>query len=250
MGATLNRLRVKADLALLLSPLALPQALRLKRKAERLPEAPGQRSGSLAGAEPGLRLLAIGESPLAGVGLESQDQALTARLATGLAKHGARQVNWQCAARSGVTARRSLEELVPLLSPGPVDLVLVGLGVNDSIRLRAPKRWQSDLRNLIQHLRQRHGPVPVILTGVPDMQRFPLLPEPLALMLGLRSRLLDYAAAELAARLDQVHHAPLPLDGAAGQLFCEDGFHPNAQGHAQWAEQLGRFVIEKGLVGH
>ncbi|TVQ28065.1 MAG: SGNH/GDSL hydrolase family protein [Wenzhouxiangella sp.] len=244
---TLDSLRIKADLALLLAPLALPQGLWLKRKAQRLPEAAGERGGLLPGTGPALRLLSIGESPLAGVGLDRQDQALTARLADGLAASSGRSVTWQSAARGGVTARRSLTELAPRLDAGPADLIIIGLGVNDSVQLRPAPRWQADLLHLINALRQRHGPAPVILAGVPDMQRFPLLPQPLALMLGLRSRLLDRAAAELATSMEAVHHAPLPLDGESRALFCEDGFHPNARGHGEWAERLQAFVSERDI---
>ena len=232
----------------MLIPLALHQGLRLKQTARRLPEADGPRLGRVPGAQPGLRLLAIGESPLAGVGLERQDHSLTARLADLLAGQLDSAVNWQTAARGGVTAERCRAELVPMLEPEPADLIIIGLGVNDSTRFRSPRRWQRDLAELIKALRQRHGPAPIILTGVPDMQRFPLLPEPLALILGLRSRLLDQAAAELAASLAEVYHAPLPLDAESTALFCADGFHPNAEGHRQWAEQLAGFVIEESIV--
>ncbi|MCH8478169.1 MAG: SGNH/GDSL hydrolase family protein [Wenzhouxiangella sp.] len=233
----------------MLSPLALRQGLRLKRTAQRLPEAEGPRQGLVSAAGPGLRLLAVGESPLAGVGLDRQDQALTALLAQGLASVLDHSVSWQAAARGGVTVKRCLVELAPRLDPGPASLIIIGLGVNDSTRFRTPRRWQQGLAELITELRRRHGPAPVVLTGVPDMQRFPLLPEPLALILGLRSRLLDQAAADLAASLEQVYHAPLPLDAESPALFCEDGFHPNVEGHCQWAEQLVGFVVEREILG-
>ncbi len=243
----MNSLRLKADLALLLTPLALHQALRLKKTAQRLPEAGRPRQGLLPGAEPGLSLLAVGESPLAGVGLDHQSQTLTALLAGLLAAQLDQSVGWQTAARGGVTAERCRHELIPQLEAAPADLIIIGLGVNDSTRLRSPGRWTRDLTHLITDLRRRHGPAPIILTGVPDMQKFPLLPEPLAVILGLRSRLLDQAAADLAANLEDVYHAPLPLDAESTALFCEDGFHPNSEGHEQWAEQLAGFVFEREI---
>ncbi len=232
----------------MLTPLALHQALRLKKTAQRLPEADGPRHGEAPGPEPGLRLLAIGESPLAGVGLGHQSQTLTALLAGLLADQLDQSVSWQTAARGGVTAERCRHELIPQLESGPADLIIICLGVNDSTRLRSPGRWTRDLTDLIADLRQRHGQTPIILTGVPDMQQFPLLPEPLAVILGLRSRLLDQAATNLAANLEDVHHAALPLDAESTALFCEDGFHPNSEGHEQWAEQLAGFAVEQGIL--
>ena len=238
--------RLKAQLAasfsLVLAPLALPQGLRLRKTAIRLREAPGARSGLVPGAEAQIRLLAVGESPLAGVGLEDQSQALTARLAERLAAETGRGVRWRSVARGGLTAAALREKLLPEraqeLSQEPADLILIGLGVNDSLALRSARRWQRDLEDLIGELHARTGPAPVLLAGVPDMYHFPLLPFPLSLLLGSRSRLLARAADRLAARRAHARYVPMALDGRSAELFCEDGFHPNRDGHALWAEQL------------
>jgi hypothetical protein len=68
-----------------LSPLyfiALPQGLWLKRNAVRMPEAKGPRSMSLGGDQAtGLKLLYLGESPAAGVGIEDIENAVSAQVA-------------------------------------------------------------------------------------------------------------------------------------------------------------------------
>ena len=72
---------------LLLGPLLLAQARRLRKTALRLPEAAGPRSGvefpalrAALVAEP-LRLLVVGDSSAAGVGVDHQEQALAQPLA-------------------------------------------------------------------------------------------------------------------------------------------------------------------------
>ena len=236
--------RLAASLSLALAPVALPQALWLKRRATRLAEAEGERDGQLGPSGSPIRLLAVGESPLAGVGLSHPSETVACHLAEHLRQASDRPVQWRILARGGYTAAVVRQRLVPELEPWDADLILIGLGVNDSLRLRSARRWQHDLGALITDLHARTGPAPVLLAGVPDMVHFPLLPLSLKLLLGSRSRLLDQAAAELAAQRPNTSYVSMSLDGRSGELFCADGFHPNAHGHALWAEQLAPAALQ------
>lgn len=238
------RRQLLASLSLAIAPIALRQGRQLRQNALRLAEAPGERADQLPGSAPVLRLLAVGESPLAGVGLDHPNQTVAARLAELIQQRSHQAVRWQILARGGLTAAALRTKLLPDLDPGAVDLILIGLGVNDSLALRSARRWRADLQGLIEALRARTGPAPVLLAGVPDMQRFPLLPFPLSVLLGARSRLLDHTAAGLAGPRSDIGHVPMELDARSSALFCEDGFHPNAAGHARWAEQLAAAALD------
>ncbi len=238
MSAVALKRRLAATLSLALAPIALPQGLLLKQRATRLAEAAGERQGQHDGSGEPIRLLAVGESPLAGVGLGHPNETVACHLAAMISQTSGRPVLWRILARGGYTAEAVRRRLLPQLETWPADLILIGLGVNDSLRLRSARRWQSDLGALIADLHRRTGPAPVLLAGVPDMYHFPLLPSALKLMLGSRSRLLDLAATELAAQQARTRYVSMQLDARASELFCEDGFHPNAQGHVLWAEQL------------
>ena len=65
-------------LKLMLSPLLVAQALATRRRAPELPEAQGAREGALGERVP-FRLLIVGDSSAAGVGVRTQDQALVGR---------------------------------------------------------------------------------------------------------------------------------------------------------------------------
>ncbi len=240
--------RLAAIFSLALAPVALAQGLQLKRRATRLPEAAGPRHGQSEGPGQPLRLLAVGESPLAAVGLSEPSDTVARHLADHIAHASGRPVRWRILARGGYTAEAVRRQLVSQLDDWPADLILIGLGVNDSLRLRSVSRWQHDLRMLISDLHERTGPAPVLLAGVPDMYHFPLLPFALRLLLGSRSRLLDFAAGQLAAQQSDTRYVSMQLDARSHELFCEDGFHPNAQGHALWAEQLAPAALE--LLGN
>lgn len=231
-----------ARASLLWAPLAIPQGLWLKRRIPRLPEAPGARQGQASVAHPShpapLKLAALGESPLAGVGLANQAEHLLPALAARLAERYQRDVDWQISARNGATTELAHQRLLPALEGESLDLVLLGLGVNNSLRLDNARRWQQGLSQLVESLRNRFRQPAIILLGVPDMSRFPALPAPLSWLLGSRSRWLDQAAGELASQDPEVWHAPIPLDARFESLFASDGFHPSAEGHAAWAEAL------------
>lgn len=236
--------QLAATLSLALAPIALPQGLLLRGRATRLPEASGERHGEVAGSGAPIRLLAVGESPLAGVGLAHPRETVVRHLAEHVCQASDRPVSWHILARGGYTAEAVTRRLVPRLAPEATDLILIGLGVNDSLKLRSVRRWQRDLACLVEALQARTGPAPVLLAGVPDMLHFPLLPPALKLLLGSRSRLLDHATAQWAAQRPGTAYISMKLDGRSRELFCSDGFHPNARGHALWAEQLAPAALQ------
>jgi len=227
-----------AALALATAPVAWLQGRELRRRTPRLPEAPGPRSGSIQGSEPVLRVIGLGESPMAAVGLADQSEALLPLLASNLNRSTGRRVAWATAARSGATAAVTRRELLPRLDPFRSDLVVIALGVNDCLALRSPRRWRSDLAALITAVRDRLSAGTILVAGIPPMQRFPALSPPLSILLGTRARLLNAVSARLAAASPDVVHVPMQLAGPAEAFFCRDGFHPSARGHAAWARQL------------
>jgi lysophospholipase L1-like esterase len=92
---------------------------------------------------------------------------------------------------------------------------------------------------LIAAIRREVGDALVLLAGVPPLDCFPVLPQPLSFALGARSAALGRASAVLVQRMKQVVHVPFQLEKRdARQLFCSDGFHPSELGYRIWAEQL------------
>ncbi len=228
--------------ALPLLPLLAAQGRRVRRITPRLPEAAGPDRG-LCGPEwrhagDGLRLLAVGESPVAGVGVDTHEQAITALLAAAISAQRQQPVRWQACGRNGVTVADAQSQLLPLVPAGQVDLLLVAFGVNDSTSFRSSGRWQADLALLLATLQERCRPRLTLLSGVPPMGHFPSLPQPLRWVLGLKAAALDRAAASLAAATPGVVHVPMRLDISATGLMASDNYHPSAAGCAVWATQL------------
>jgi len=57
-----------------------------------------------------------------------------------------------------------------------------------------------------------------------------------------RARLLDRAAADLAAALSGVIHVS-SLFELDKEFFCADGFHPSQMGYAAWGERLAEAIV-------
>jgi lysophospholipase L1-like esterase len=228
-----------------LAPVLVLQGRRVRATTPRLPEAPGPRTGEIAGSGSAVDLLVLGESPAAGVGAADHQEALAGQVARTLATASGRGVRWRVIARNGATAAATRDELLAPATGVAADVVVLALGVNDTLKLRSPGRWTADLRALIGLVRERCGAVPVVLAAVPPMGVFPGLPQPLRGVLGLRATVLDRAAARLAAEMDDVRHVSVPLPpGVVDDFFCADRFHPSPYGYALWGAALGRAAAE------
>jgi len=225
--------------ALPLYPLLLMQGRHARRVTPRLPEASGPTSG-MAGASHGgtpLTLLTIGESPVAGVGVGSHEEAITGCFAAALAERLARPVAWQAHGRNGVTVREAMHTVLPQVPAAPADIVLVAFGVNDTTAFRSASRWRADLQALLRAVEARCSPRLLLLSGVPPVGLFPALPHPLRWVLGMKARSLDLAARELVGAGHRALHVPLELDPHGG-LMASDGFHPSHAGCLAWAAAL------------
>lgn len=237
-------------LKLALSPLLIGQAVQVRRRAPVLPEAAGERRGLVRPhSNPGdgdaraLRLLVVGDSSAAGVGVATQDQALAAPLAQTLAAVLGRPVAWQLVARSGVTTQGALallQEQAPA-GVGPADVAVAVLGVNDVIAQVPVPRALAQRAELADWLKTHAGVRHVVFAPLPPMHRFPLLPQPLRWVLGRDALRHDQALARwVAGRRDCSH---LAIDYTLGaESMADDGFHPGEPVYRACAEALARHL--------
>ncbi|WP_175720334.1 SGNH/GDSL hydrolase family protein [Burkholderia anthina] len=226
-----------------LGPLLFLQGRHVRRVTPRLPEAAGPRDGVI-GHGPPLRVLVVGDSAAAGVGVATQHDALSGQLARTLA--ATHRVGWKLLARTGLTT----QELVDWLATEPAepfDVAVTSLGVNDVTGGVPPARWQAQQAELVRLLAARFRVKHVILSAVPPMERFPALPQPLAWYLGLRAKRLNAALADWAAtrRGCTFLRVALPLER---HLMAADGFHPGAAACSAWAAQVASAVLRQQAV--
>lgn len=231
-------------LKITLAPLLLVQGLYVRWRTPVLPEAEGDRQGC-EGQGRALRLLVIGDSAAAGVGVVHQRDALVGQLVSRLRE--TRQIHWRLIARKGIGTLDALR-LVEETAEGSFDVAVVSLGVNDVTGGMSVADWITAQARLIDLLKARFAADRIILCPVPPMHAFPALPQPLRWYLGRRAMLFNARLAELIAdRSDTgvVLQQQLDIAGAMRELMAEDGFHPGPAIYARWAEEIAC----NGLVG-
>jgi lysophospholipase L1-like esterase len=231
-------------LKLALSPVLVTQAVLTRRRAPLLPEAQGARTGVVGEGAP-VRLLIVGDSSGAGVGVPTQDLALAGYLSRTLATEARRRVHWQLVARSGINSAQALA-LVQQDRPHAADVAVVVLGVNDVIDQvpshRAVQHRAALADWLLVHGAARH----VVFAPLPPVGQFPLLPQPLRWIMGRDALRHDEAMARWAATRSDVSHVPIAISLDAS-CMASDGFHPGEPVYRVCGEALARHIATKKI---
>jgi lysophospholipase L1-like esterase len=225
-----------------LFPLVALQGTVTRRRVPCLPQVQTPYRGLVPGRGATIRVLAIGESTVAGVGLSRCDETVAATTARALARQTRRPVEWHGHGLSGATVSEAAERLLPHIPAEPMDLLIIAFGVNDTLAYRPPSVFADDLAALVTATRARIGGAAVVITGVAPLSCFPALPWPLRTILNWRSAALQEAADGLAARLPRlvVERFSEPF---GPHLFAIDGFHPNPEAHALWGEEIASLAL-------
>jgi lysophospholipase L1-like esterase len=232
---------VDAVATALLSPLLLVQAIRLRKRALRLPEASGPRHGT-TGTGPPLRLLIVGDSSAAGVGVTEQREALAGQLTQALDRHVT--LTWRLIASTGATTSSTFAQLQSERLKR-ADIVLVILGVNDVTRGGPMAGWLRTHGQLRQLIREQTGAQHLYISEIPPLGGFPLLPNPLRWLLGRRARRFDAGLRRDLSTEPDCSYILLP-DTLDPLDMASDGFHPGPVIYAAWAKEIARRILSDG----
>lgn len=237
-------------LKLALGPLLLWQGRQVRATALKLPEAAGPRLGVEGDGVVRLRLLVVGDSSAAGVGVALQQQALAQPLARALSERLGSTVAWQLLATTGHTAADAVQALREA-ELQPADLLVTALGVNDAVAQVHPRTYLQHLQTLHDLARERAGVRYTLHSGLPPVSRFPLLPQPLRAVLGRDARRLDGALQrDVQGRADR-GYATLPEPPAnvsEDGWIAADGFHPGPLAYQAWAQAMALRLAEHGAL--
>ena len=151
----------------ILSPVAIPLALYTRRTVVRLPEADGEPLGQWGHGAPAHRLLVVGESTAAGVGVLHHHQGLASQLALQLHQQSGQAVAWHTFGVNGIRVEELLARLADTALP-PVDQIFISMGVNDTTGFTSRRRYRIGLLQLIEALSKQHPHIRITLLAVPD----------------------------------------------------------------------------------
>jgi lysophospholipase L1-like esterase len=218
-----------------LPPVAFLQALRVLLATPRLAPPEGESGRIGADGPDALRIIGVGDSIIAGTGVQQLRDSLTAAYARLLHARAQRPVEWQVRGRNGATSASVLRELVPTVPTG--DLYLISVGVNDVTRRVTPGAFGRNVAGIHARLRAHAPASAFVFAGVPPLECFPALPAPLNSLLGAQARDLQQAATDVLAGRPRTYCHFFPETVPPGD-FARDGFHPAESAVLAWAGEL------------
>ena len=189
-----------------------------------------------SGRAAGLRVLWLGDSTAAGVGVDDPADALPTLVAGALD----RPVELEVSAVSGARVGDVVAGQLPEAGPVEADVVFVSVGANDVTHLTSREDFARRYRALLGRL---PSSAEVVLLGVPDMGAVPRLAQPLRAVAGFRGRELDEVVREVAAEAGATYVGIAAATGPAfraepSRMFARDEYHPSAAGYRLWADAV------------
>ena len=255
----------------LFAPVYLYQGRKIKRDTVRLPEPNGERHGFVqlrkGNSEPSaqpkqtLNLLIVGDSAAAGVGSETQQEALVGKLIPILQKQATINeqfavLNWSLQATTGHTSFDILRRLYIMPTPSePIDIMVLSVGVNDTTSSVSVERWHQQIKDIITIAQRKFGVRELVFLSLPPMAQMPAIPTPLNNFVGAKASILDGILQQTCLTYDNVtymatdfprmiaeHSNGTPIDIKV--MFASDGFHPSSLMYGYWAQQLSELIIQ------
>lgn len=227
------------DLAarIILLPVLVFQGIKVRRTALRLADPAGRRDG-VSGQGPDLRLLIIGDSSALGVGTSDQEDALLGHMRKNMSQTNT--VYWSVNAKTGATTADTIARLKECPKQ-KIDIVLVSLGVNDVTKLVPLSVWLRRFSTLLQLIELKFQADVICVSGLPQMQYFPLLPQPLRWVVGAQATRFDRALRRLVANRIGCRFVEMDFEPDISGM-SPDGFHPGPKIYAEWGRKVYRTI--------
>ncbi|MCE7993259.1 MAG: SGNH/GDSL hydrolase family protein [Roseivirga sp.] len=235
-------------------PLMLIQARRLKKDFPDLPEANNPMGKTEGKSE--LSILMLGESSIAGVGVEDHKDCISGQLAMELSALSGRSINWQVVAKSGYTARQVREYLLDGISEKHFDIIVIGLGGNDTFKVNSPWYWKKSMRKLALALHSKYPKAQIVITYMPPVHTFLAFSPLIRFFLGNLTKLFGREMKRLAPDYTYLSYFDYVVSMEEWIVhskhrdpadFFSDGVHPSALTYELWGKDTARFIHQSVL---
>ena len=234
-------------------PLLFIHGKRIRKSVPVLGEAKNP-NGTVKGNGDRDRILFIGESTMAGVGVSEHKQGFPGHFARKWSEVSGRSVNWDVVARSGYTVDRVVKKSMKHVPKEEVDLIVIGLGGNDGFGLTPTWRWIKGLDRLRNALSEKYPDVPIAFANMPPIRDFPAFTSLIKTVIGGQVDLLGESLERWVADQENVHFYSdkITLTGWCRRygypedpaLFFSDGVHPSELTYQVWSESMASWLHE------
>ncbi|MBF0276996.1 MAG: SGNH/GDSL hydrolase family protein [SAR324 cluster bacterium] len=228
----------------ILLPILLPLAWYTRRSALRLPEAGGDAQGLFRrDSRKTIEILVLGESTVAGVGVEDHQEGLGAAIAFHLSENTGCSVHWQVLGKNRIDILGVIAKLVPQIPEDRLDYLIICLGVNDTTGLTSLPTWRQRITELVNMI-GRKSKCRVFFSELPPMGKFTALPQPLRWIMGLRASILNRALQQHAMMGRSFQLIPLG-ELKDPEFLAVDGYHPSKAGYFAWGKSIAEIIARQ-----
>jgi lysophospholipase L1-like esterase len=245
-------LGVIASLPLL--PLMYFQGKNIRKNVSQLPEAKNPIGYVNGGFNKTINILSIGESTIAGVGADFHKNGFTGTLATTLSTALKSNINWRVYAKSGYTVKQVCTKIIPKIEETSVDIIVIGMGGNDAFTLNSPKKWISDINQLIDLLQHKHPKTPIFFTNMPPIKEFPAFTKTIKFVIGNLVEILGKELNKNIKNKENVFYNDEIItlkkwsrkhseNDSNPKIYFSDGVHPSLLTYQIWGKEIGEFIV-------
>ncbi|WP_299671897.1 SGNH/GDSL hydrolase family protein [uncultured Polaribacter sp.] len=238
-----------------LLPILFFQGKRIIKETPRLAEAIQPQGFIQTTSNKTLKIISIGESTIAGVGVDIHENGFTGALAKEFSTKKNISVLWKVYAKSGYTAKQINKRLVPKIEESNADMIVIGLGGNDAFKLNSPTLFMINVSALIKNLHKKFPRTPIYFTNMPPIKEFPAFTSVIKFVVGnlveifgaklykkVRKRKRVFYNREIITLAKWSKKYNIENDPA---IYFSDGVHPSKVSYDLWGKEMAQFIMKK-----
>ncbi|WP_439131884.1 SGNH/GDSL hydrolase family protein [Polaribacter sp.] len=242
-----------AILAVPLLPILYFQGKKIREEVPKLPEAKNPSGYIKKASDKTLKILAIGESTVAGVGVDFHENGFIGALAQEISSQKNISILWRVYAKSGYTAKLVRKRIVPKIAESNADIIVIGLGGNDAFALNSPDLWMHQINLLVKTLKRKFPKTPIYFTNMPPIKEFPTFTRIIKFIVG---NLVEIFGTRLQKGIDKKRNVFYNSELITLQswqekynlkgdvtIFFSDGVHPSKIAYQTWGKDMANFII-------
>jgi lysophospholipase L1-like esterase len=240
-------------IAIPLLPILAYLGKQVRKNIPELPEASENIQGQIHGNFEKIELLTIGESSIAGVGVTDHKYAITGQIAKRLHELTDKTINWQVLAQNGYTAQRVNEILINRIPNKPFDIIVIGMGGNDTFKLNSPLTFKRNMIKMIDSIKSRQPQAKIVIINMPPIADFPAFPPLIKFFFVNLVNLHGAVIKDIPLNYKNVFYIneTIHLDdylkatnySYTSTDFFSDGVHPSALTYSVWGKNVAEFII-------
>ena len=222
----------------LLLPILLFQGWKLRKNSIELPEATGDRQGTI-GKGRKLGLIFLGDSSACGVGVSHLNNSLSGELLKIVSQKYS--FDWKVFAKSKLMTSE-LTNLISKEEERNFDIAIVCIGMNDITDGKSVEVWMRDILNLRKIITDKYNVSKIVFSGIPPVRKLSQVPHPLLYILSLKAYIFGNALKDFCAQNKECFFIDIDLP-VSSQTMAIDGFHPNEVFYRAWAERISKSIL-------